>query len=75
MVPLRSECRESKVRYSASWGEKGGKASWIQGLPGVLIPFIDGALANGREGSPNLTFLIASLEKFVEDPKKFPMVV
>ena len=33
MVPIPSECRESKVRYPAPWGGKGGKASWVQGLP------------------------------------------
>ena len=33
MVPLPSECRESKVRYPAPWGGKGGNASSFQGLP------------------------------------------
>ncbi|RFU94090.1 hypothetical protein DYP60_11730 [Sphaerochaeta halotolerans] len=27
MVPLPSECRESKVRYPVPWGGKGGNAS------------------------------------------------
>jgi hypothetical protein len=40
MVPLPSECRESKVEYAAPSGGKGGKASAFQGLPGVFIPFI-----------------------------------
>ncbi|PKL12833.1 MAG: hypothetical protein CVV52_08450 [Spirochaetae bacterium HGW-Spirochaetae-8] len=33
MVPFPNECRESKVRYPAPWVGKGGKASWVQGLP------------------------------------------
>jgi hypothetical protein len=33
MVPLASECRESKVKYSAPWCGKGGEAFWFQGLP------------------------------------------
>jgi len=33
MGPFPSECRENKVKYPAPWGGKGGKASWVQGLP------------------------------------------
>ena len=32
LVPFPSECRESKVRYPAPWGGKGGIASWVQSL-------------------------------------------
>jgi len=30
---LPSECRQRKDPYLAHWGGKGGKASWVQGLP------------------------------------------
>ncbi|MBL7006221.1 MAG: hypothetical protein ISR78_03965 [Spirochaetia bacterium] len=40
MVPLPSECRDRKVTYPAPWGGKGGEASWGQGLPWGMIPFI-----------------------------------
>ena len=33
MLPLPSECRQRKDPYLAPWGEKGGFASWVQGLP------------------------------------------
>jgi|GEM_PF-1228259 len=39
MVLLPSECRESKVKYPAPWGGKGGEASWIQGLPWGIDTF------------------------------------
>ncbi|MBI9096573.1 MAG: nucleotidyl transferase AbiEii/AbiGii toxin family protein [Sphaerochaeta sp.] len=39
MLPLPSEWRESKVRYPAPWGGKGGNASWVQGLPWGIDTF------------------------------------
>jgi hypothetical protein len=39
MVPLPSECRESKVRYPVPWGGKGGNASRVQGLPWGIDTF------------------------------------
>jgi hypothetical protein len=33
LVPILSECLESKVKYPAPWGGKGGKASVFQGWP------------------------------------------
>ncbi len=39
MVPLPSECRESKVKYPAPWGGKGGEASSFQGLPWGIDTF------------------------------------
>ncbi len=33
VVTLPSECRQRKDPYLAPWGEKGGGASWVQGLP------------------------------------------
>ena len=39
MVPLPSECRESKVKYPAPWGGKGGNASAFQGLPWGIYTF------------------------------------
>ena len=39
LVPFLSECRESKVRYSAPWGGKGGFASAFQGLPWGIDTF------------------------------------
>jgi len=39
MVPIPSECRESKVKYPAPWGGKGGHASAFQGLPWGIDTF------------------------------------
>jgi len=39
MVPLSSECRESKVREAAPWTGKGGNASSLQGLPWDIDTF------------------------------------
>ena len=39
MVPIPSECQESKVKYPAPWGGKGRKAAWIQGLPWGIDTF------------------------------------
>ncbi|PKL11769.1 MAG: hypothetical protein CVV52_12660 [Spirochaetae bacterium HGW-Spirochaetae-8] len=32
IVPIPSECRESKVEHSAPWGRKGGKAFAFSGM-------------------------------------------
>ena len=39
LVPFPSECRESKVRYPAPWGQRGGFASAFQGLPWGIDTF------------------------------------
>jgi len=39
VVPFPSECRESKVRYPAPWGPRGGEASAFQGLPWGIDTF------------------------------------
>jgi len=33
MAPLSGDCLESKRKYPAPWGGKGGKAALIQGSP------------------------------------------
>ena len=39
MVPILSECRESKVKYPAPWGGIGGEAYLVQGLPWGIDTF------------------------------------
>jgi len=39
LVPILSECRESKVKYPAPWCGKGGKASDFQGWPWGIDTF------------------------------------
>jgi len=61
MVPLPSECRESKVRYPAPWGGKGGNASSFQGLPWGIDTFhsqvcvLDGSLVPKDAGETTLS--------------------
>ncbi|PKL13191.1 MAG: coproporphyrinogen III oxidase [Spirochaetae bacterium HGW-Spirochaetae-8] len=46
MVPIPSECRESKVKYPAHWGGKEAKPPRSRACRGVLIPFIQTLLAD-----------------------------